>query len=89
MSGLSNFGFLGFLAIAFGLLLYFLPTLNALGKHRPNSTTIFLLNLFLGWTVIAWILIFTWSGGRQEKAAVTDEEIADRDVDRWSSQRHG
>lgn len=30
----------------------FLPTI--LGRKKPNILTIFLINLFLGWTIIGW-----------------------------------
>ena len=34
---------------------YFLPWLIALGRKKRNTGAIFILNLFLGWTVIGWI----------------------------------
>ena len=39
-----------------GVGLYFLPSLIAVARHTHNSTGIFLLNLFLGWTGIGWII---------------------------------
>jgi hypothetical protein len=39
-----------------GVGLYFLPSLIAVARHTHNSTGIFLLNLFLGWTCIGWII---------------------------------
>jgi hypothetical protein len=39
-----------------GVGLYFLPSLIAVARHTHNSTGIFLLNLFLGWTRIGWII---------------------------------
>jgi hypothetical protein len=41
-------------------LMYFLPTI--LAAHRGHGVAgIFLLNIFLGWTVIGWIALFVWS----------------------------
>jgi hypothetical protein len=41
-------------------LLYFLPTIVA--SNRGHSVTgILLLNLFLGWTGIGWILLLLWA----------------------------
>lgn len=40
---------------------YFLPTVVALTKDRPNKGAIFGLNLLLGWTAIGWIVAFIWS----------------------------
>ncbi|HUD23236.1 MAG TPA: superinfection immunity protein [Acidobacteriaceae bacterium] len=40
--------------------LYFLPTLIA--AHRGHGIAlIFLLNLFLGWTVIGWFIMLVWA----------------------------
>jgi hypothetical protein len=39
-----------------GVGLYFLPTLIAVARRTHNATGIFLLNLFLGWTGIGWII---------------------------------
>lgn len=41
--------------------LYFLPYLIANGKGHPQETAIFILNLFAGWTIIAWIIALVWS----------------------------
>lgn len=41
-------------------LLYFLPTI--VSSNRGHSTTgILLLNLFLGWTGIGWIVLMLWA----------------------------
>jgi hypothetical protein len=49
---------LSFLALlllaAFGLALYWAPSFIGWRRHVPDLKTIVLLNLFLGWTVVAW-----------------------------------
>lgn len=40
--------------LLFTIGLYFLPAIIASVRRTHNSTGILLLNLFLGWTVIAW-----------------------------------
>lgn len=40
---------------------YFLPTIIALIRRSNNSGGIFLLNLFLGWTFIGWIVSLVWA----------------------------
>lgn len=47
--------------IAFGLCaaLYFLPSI--VGRAKRNFPAIFMLNLFLGWTVIGWIVALIWA----------------------------
>jgi len=44
------------MASLIGVGLYFLPTLIAVARQTHNTVGIFLLNLFLGWTGIGWII---------------------------------
>jgi len=39
-----------------GVAIYFAPSLIAAARHTHNATGIFMLNLFLGWTGIGWVL---------------------------------
>lgn len=43
--------------------LYFLPTVMAYrdGREKVNATTIFFVNLIVGWTLIGWIACLLWS----------------------------
>lgn len=41
--------------------LYFLPFIIALSRDRKNTAAIFLLNLFLGWSLIGWVVALIWS----------------------------
>ncbi|HEV2117065.1 MAG TPA: superinfection immunity protein [Terriglobales bacterium] len=45
----------------FGFLIYFLPTIVALVRHKRNTLSILLLNLFLGWTLVGWIIALVWA----------------------------
>jgi hypothetical protein len=51
------------LSLFFGLplVLYFLPSIIAVARQKRNTLSIFLLNLFLGWTLIGWVLALVWS----------------------------
>jgi len=44
------------IALPILLALYFLPTLVAAMRHHHNAGSIFVLNLFLGWTGLVWII---------------------------------
>ena len=44
-----------------GLLMYFLPTIVALVRSKRDTGAIFVLNLFLGWTMIGWIISLVWA----------------------------
>ena len=39
--------------------LYFLPTI--IGRNKADAGAIFLVNLFLGWTVVGWIAALVWA----------------------------
>jgi hypothetical protein len=39
-----------------GLFLYFLPSLLAARRQVPNAGSVFVLNLFLGWSLIGWVI---------------------------------
>ena len=41
--------------------LYFLPTLVAISRQSARTRTILILNLFLGWTVIGWLVSLVWA----------------------------
>jgi hypothetical protein len=45
--------------LAGALFFYFLPALVGHGKR--NATAIFLLNLFVGWTFIGWVVALVWA----------------------------
>jgi Superinfection immunity protein len=47
------------LHLAVLILLYFLPAL--IGRHKRDAAGIFLLNLFLGWTIIGWVIALIWA----------------------------
>lgn len=41
--------------------LYFLPYLHANKKKHRQTRAIYILNIFAGWTIIAWIIALVWS----------------------------
>jgi hypothetical protein len=41
--------------------MYFLPTIVAFNRNRHNKGAIFVLNLFLGWTVLGWVVSMVWA----------------------------
>jgi hypothetical protein len=45
--------------IFFGM--YFLPTIIAAVAKRHNLPAIAAVNVFLGWTVLGWIVAFVWA----------------------------
>ena len=49
-------------------LLYFLPSI--VGHRKQSFTGIFLLNFFLGWTMIGWIVALVWACTADERPMV-------------------
>lgn len=56
---LAHFFFFPFFGLPF--VLYFLPTIIALVRSKRDTLAIFLLNFFLGWSVIGWIVALVWA----------------------------
>lgn len=50
-------------------LFYLLPTGIAIGRARTNTGAIFALNLFLGWTLVGWVMALVWSVAHDEVRA--------------------
>lgn len=44
-----------------GFALYFLPSIIALARNKRDVVAIVLLNFFLGWTAIGWIVALIWA----------------------------
>jgi hypothetical protein len=41
--------------------MYFLPSIVAFARNKRDTTAILLLNIFLGWTLIGWIVALIWA----------------------------
>lgn len=55
--------------------LYFLPTLFAGARGRRNTIAIFALNLFLGWTLIGWVMSLVWALSREDRQPVVTQQV--------------
>ena len=56
------FGAIPGIIIMFGMIiLYFLPSIIGARNHKKNQNAIILLNLFLGWSGIGWIIALIWA----------------------------
>lgn len=55
--------------ILFGIFIYFIPTLIAIGKR--NFVAILALNLLLGWSIIFWIVALVWSLTKDKENNIT------------------
>lgn len=69
---IAFFGFIGFtkamgaeellgpmLLLVVGGVVYFIP--SVVGRNKKNANAILMLNLFLGWTFIGWVVALVWA----------------------------
>lgn len=54
----------------FGLILYFIPSFVAEDRKHKNRGAIGLLNFFIGWTFIGWVICLVWASSNQEPIKV-------------------
>lgn len=47
--------------------IYFLPTLIASGRGVRNTGSIVVLNIFLGWTLVGWVVALAMSFGTVDR----------------------
>ena len=47
---------LSLLALAAVIAFYFIPAIVALARRVPNKGSVIVVNVFLGWTVIGWVV---------------------------------
>lgn len=59
--------------------LYFLPYLIANSKGHDQETAIFILNLFAGWTIIAWIVALVWAFTRKKVWTAPQPSLSNAD----------
>lgn len=65
---MGRIGISELLIIILGLSIYFLPAI--IGRKHRNFSSILLLNLFLGWTFIGWIVAIIWAVSKDKKETI-------------------
>jgi len=45
----------------FGFVLYFLPAIIAFARSKRDAVSILVLDFFLGWTAIGWVIALVWA----------------------------
>lgn len=51
------------------VIIYLLPTYEAWKQENRNLMSVALLNVFLGWTVVAWVIALSWAFKKPETSA--------------------
>lgn len=52
--------------IVLAILIYFLPSVVA--RKKENFKAIFVLNFFLGWLFLGWVIALVWAVMKEKKA---------------------
>lgn len=66
-SGLNAFGkFAAFSFFVAAPALYLLPTYEAWKKQHSNLTAIALVNIFMGWSLLGWVVAVVWAYKKPE-----------------------
>jgi hypothetical protein len=58
--------------VVFGL--YFLPSIVALARGVKNSGSVVIVNIFLGWTLIGWVVALAMAARTEKKSPITPVE---------------
>ena len=66
VEGCLNF-VVGLFVLAVVLFIYFLPYYFARKHGKKNKEAIFILNLFLGWTFVGWVVAAVWAYTKDDK----------------------
>jgi uncharacterized membrane protein len=56
------------------IILYFLPTISAFERKKKNTSSIFVVNFFLGWTLIGWVVALSWALSKDDKQVINVEK---------------
>lgn len=65
----------------FYMYIYFLPYLTANKKEHLQKRAIYILNIFAGWTIIAWIIALIWANTVSKQAVVAEHIISESGAD--------
>nr|WP_226852702.1 superinfection immunity protein [Acidithiobacillus thiooxidans] len=49
------------IGLIFALFIYFIPTIIAIRRKKSNLAAIMVLNIFLGWSLVGWVISLVWA----------------------------
>lgn len=76
-----------FVLAAVAFTLYFIPTGCALLVGKRNVGAIFILNLFLGWTFLGWVVALIWAFLHDAPGSKSGPGVALRSFDQEMAER--
>jgi Superinfection immunity protein len=75
----------GLALLVIGVTLYFLPAIIASRRNHSNASSILILNLFLGWTFLGWVVALIWAFSDN----TAESKAASRGPIVWVAERSG
>lgn len=57
------------IGVIFCLSIYLLPAGIAILRNRKNTGSIFTVDLFLGWTLVGWVVALAWAVATEDSKA--------------------
>lgn len=67
ITSIISLGILSPIGVLLFILLYFTPSIVAFSNKKSNTTAIVVLNFFLGWSLIGWIIALVWAVSKDNK----------------------
>ena len=67
---------IGFILLGLILFFYFLPAIIGLCNGHPHNAGIFLLNFFLGWSLVGWVVALVWAVSKPQPVSITVNNLA-------------
>lgn len=66
------------------IFIYFIPAINAYGNKKRNSSSVLVINIFLGWTLIGWVVALAMSTGkdRENTTVVTQNKTLAEEIEK-------
>jgi hypothetical protein len=66
----------GFILLGLILVFYFLPAIIGVCNCHPHKFGISLLNFFLGWTLVGWVVALVWAVSKPQPVSITVNNLA-------------
>jgi uncharacterized BrkB/YihY/UPF0761 family membrane protein len=63
------------------ILLYTFPWMLANHRRHPQQAAIGVLNIFLGWTVIGWIVALIWAATAIQRVTAEPQQVVRRPIE--------
>jgi hypothetical protein len=61
----AGISFLGIIVLIILFAAYFIPGIVASARHVPNQASVWIINIFLGWTLVGWVVALAMAARSQ------------------------